>query len=518
MPKEEYDVVVVGSGAAGGVLASRLARLGARVAILEGGPKIDSREAFHTHTMPYEFKLRRVPITREGDLGFSGERVRAVGGKTLLWNAVALRLSQRDLEGYTREGVGADWPISYGDLEPYYTQIEASVGVCGHRDGWEDLPDGNFLPPMPLKCVDQILRKGCKKLGIPVLHVRKATLTKARDGRPPCHYCGNCMAGCDVVAKYNSADVHLFPALETKRLTILPNRIAYRINHNGDNRVTAVHYLDRLSRRDGEVQGKVIAVCCACVQSIALLRMSASAEYPNGLGNSSGTLGRHFIPHLVANHTGVIHDLLDRPYTHDEGALDHGYIPSFMHLRRRDYARSFAIQYNYQNPRQPAWWIQQIPGFGVDFKKRVRSYKMAALIFRPNLEMLPNEQSYVDLDPQKKDEYGLPLARRHLVPGENEMKMFADCKRITREVFDTVGITLVAAPETLGRDHELGGCRMGKDPRTSMLNGFCQSHVIPNLFVVDGSVFPSGSEKNPTLTIMALAARTADYIWERFGR
>jgi choline dehydrogenase-like flavoprotein len=146
----------------------------------------------------------------------------------------------------------------------------------------------------------------------------------------------------------------------------------------------------------------------------------------------------------------------------------------------------------------------------------VRRYKMAAFVFRPNLEMVPNDRTFVDLDPVRKDEYGIPLARRNWEPGDNERKMFADCKRKTKEIFQTVGITLLSEPDRMGKDHELGGCRMGKDPGTSMLNGFCQSHAIPNLFVVDGSVFPSGSEKNPTLTIMALAARTADYIWEKF--
>jgi choline dehydrogenase-like flavoprotein len=513
-----YDVCVVGAGASGGVMATWLARQGVNVALVEGGPKIDTSK-LNTHGMAYEYADRRVPPMREGAPPVGPDRARGVGGKSILWNAVALRLSQRDFKGYTLEGAGYDWPIDYKDLAPYYDKVEKEVGVCGNLDHLQDLPDGKFLPPMPLKCVDRILKRGAGKLGIPVIHVRKATLTRRLDGRAACHYCGNCMAGCDVVAKFNTADVHLKSQAANPKLTILSNRIAREIRVNEQNRVTGVVTIDRLTRVESEVKARAVVVSCACVQSIALLLMSTSSRYPTGLANSSGRLGKDWIPHLLAFHTGVIEELEGRDPVNDEGALDHGYIPSWMHSKKRDYARSFAVQYDYQGRRSNAWWIKQMDGFGGEYKRKVRSANPAVLIFRPNIEMLPNPQSYIDLNPDARDQFGLPLARRHLTPGDNDWKIFRHSIELTKEVFAATGIRLINEPgRPAGPDHELGGCIMGSDPRKSVLNKWCQTHDIPNLFVVDGSVFPSGSEKNPTLTIMALAARTADHIAARLKK
>ncbi|MBV9674901.1 MAG: GMC family oxidoreductase, partial [Acidobacteriaceae bacterium] len=202
-----YDVVVIGSGAGGGTLSARLAELGADVLVLEGGPKLNTRTDFNTHALPYEFPFRHVPIMKPGKPGMDGERSRGLGGKTQLWNAVALRFSQRDFKGRQHDGAGEDWPFDYADIKPYYDRIEQQVGVCGSYDHLEDLPDGIFLPPVPLKCTDRAIQAGAQKLGVPVIHVRKATLSQSRGTRPACHFCGNCMSGCDVLAKYNSYDV-----------------------------------------------------------------------------------------------------------------------------------------------------------------------------------------------------------------------------------------------------------------------------------------------------------------------
>ena len=207
MAHKIYDMCIVGSGAGGGTLAAYLAQAGVSVAVVEGGPPVNTRTDFNTHALPFDFANRSIPTMRPGKPGFDSERTRGVGGKTMLWNAVALRLSHRDFKGYSTDGAGLDWPIDYPDLAPYYDQIESEVGVCGNRDGLEDLPDGIFLDPPPLKVGDLLLQRGAKALNIPLIHTRKATLTRPSKTRPACHYCGNCMAGCDVAAKYNSADV-----------------------------------------------------------------------------------------------------------------------------------------------------------------------------------------------------------------------------------------------------------------------------------------------------------------------
>ncbi len=515
MQTDTFDVVIVGSGASGGTLASHLARRGVRVAIVEGGPRVNTRTDFNTHAMPFDFPNRQIPTMRPGKIGFDSERSRGVGGKTMLWNAVALRLSQRDFKGRTYEGAGEDWPLDYKDIAPHYETVEREVGVCGNLDGLEDLPDGVFQPPVPLKCSDEIMRRAARSLGAEVIRVRKATLTVASQTRLACHFCGNCMAGCDVVAKYNSADVHIAPAEATGYVTVFPDCIVREVRVSNDNRATGVRYLHRVHQQEGEVRGRAVVVACACVQSIALLLMSTSRRYPNGLANSSGQLGRHFIPHFTGGIECVLEGLRGTPVTNDEGFLDHAYLPSFMHTnRKRGYARSFGAQLNYQN-RRLAGWAKNVGGFGRGYKSNVKAIYPAFVQFTPYGEMLPNVQSFVDLDREKTDKFGLPQARRHVRWGANEEALFNDMVRWSLRMLDRAGAEILTVPEGPAPNHELGGCRMGRDKRTSVVNRDCRTHDVPNLYVVDGSVFPSASEKNPTHTIMALAVRAAGHIADR---
>jgi choline dehydrogenase-like flavoprotein len=509
-----YDVVIVGSGAAGGTLAAHLARAGVDVAVVEGGPKINTRADFNTHAMPWEFANRQIPRMKPGKDGMASERARGLGGKSLTWNAVAWRQSQRDFKGKSIDGAGEDWPIDYADLAPWYERIEREVGVCGNYDGLKDLPDGVFLPPVPYKCSDKLIDKGARKLGLKTIHVRKATLSRAKFGRPACHYCGNCMAGCDVVAKYNSYDVHMVPALKTGKLELIPNAVVREVVVNADNKVTGVKYLNRETKAEGEVQGKAVVISCACAQSVALMQMSKSRLYPEGLANSSGHLGKHFIPHFTGGVEAFLHGLKGTPLKDDEGFLDHAYLPSFMHERKRDYARSFGAQFGYQN-RRGVGWAREIPGMGAGYKQAVKANYPSFVVFSPYGEMIPNPKSFLDLDYERKDEFGLPSARRNQFWGSNDLKIFADMQRWATEILTAAGADILQVYKEPRPNHELGGARMGSDPKTSVVNANCQTHDIKNLFVVDGSVFPSASEKNPTHTIMALAARLADHIADR---
>jgi len=502
-----YDVVIVGSGAAGGTLAAHLARKGVDVAVVEGGPKINTRTDFNTHAMPWEFANRQIPRMKPGKQGMASERARGLGGKTLTWNAVAWRQSHRDFKGKSIEGAGEDWPIDYPDLAPYYEKIEREVGVCGNYDNLPDLPDGVFLPPVPFKCSDRLIAKGAKKLGLKIIHVRKSTLSRNQFGRPACHFCGNCMAGCDVVAKYNSYDCHMLPALKTGKLELIPNAVVRHVVVNGENRATGVRYVHRETKQEGEVLGRTVVVSCACVQSVALLQMS-------NIANSSGQLGKHFIPHFTGGVEAFLDGLKGTPLKNDEGFLDHAYLPSFMHERKRDYARSFGAQFGYQN-RRSIGWAREIKGMGADYKQAVKDRYPAFVVFSPYGEMLPNAHSYIDLDHNRKDEFGLPSARRHLAWGPNDKLIFNDMQKWAAEILRSAGAEILKIHDDPRPNHELGGARMGSDPRTSVVDAQCRAHDVPNLYVIDGSVFPSASEKNPTHTIMALAARAADDIARR---
>ena len=520
MALKVYDVVVVGSGAGGGTLAAHLARAGADVAIVEGGPRVNTRTDFNTHGMPYEFKNRQIPTMKPGKQGFDSERTRGVGGKTMLWNAVAWRLSERDLRGKDHDdGAGENFPFHYKDLAPYYDRIEREVGVCGNLDGLEDLPDGIFLPPVPMKCSDRIVQRGAAKLGVKVIHVRKSTLSVARNGRPACHFCGNCMAGCDVAAKYNSADVHINPAARaTGKLAVVSNAIAYEVMISDENKATGVRYVHRETKEQGEVRGRSVVVACACVQSVALLLMSKSTRYPTGLANSSGHLGQDFIPHFTGGIECFLHELMGKPTANDEGFLDHAYVPSFRHnVKTRGHARSFGMQFNYQN-RRSIGWTRAIGGFGKDYKAAIRQRYAAHMVFSPYGEMLPNKQSFVTLDGEKKDAWGLPAARRQVTYSDNDWKIFHEMTKWSVDILKSAGAEIHKVADKPAGNHELGGARMGLDPQTSVTNAWGQTHDVTNLFLADGSVFPSASEKNPTHTIMALAARTAEHLADRLRK
>ncbi len=517
MADKIYDVVVVGSGAGGGTLSARLAELGADVLVLEGGPKLNTRTDFNTHALPYEFPFRHIPTMKPGKPGMDGERSRGLGGKTQLWNAVALRFSQRDFKGRDHDGGGENWPFSYADMKPYYDRIEQQVGVCGNYDHLEDMPDGIFMPPPAMKCTDLAIKAGAAKLGIPVIHVRKATLTKPRASRPACHYCGNCMSGCDVAAKYNSYDVHMIPALSTGKLTLRSNSIVYDLPVSDETKVKEVRFFDRETRGEGVARGRVVVAACACAQSVALLLMSKSSRFPTGLGNSSGELGKNFIPHITAGFEVFLTDFVGKQTTNDEGFLDHAYVPSFMHEKKRDYARSFGIQFNYQNHRSVGW-AKSMKGMGAGYKQSIKKRYPAYLTFTGYHEMIPNRESYIDLDPVITDEYGLPRARRTWKLGESDQKLHNDMKAWCREILLASKGEILSVSAKPATNHEVGGCRIGTDPKTSVVNEFCRSHDVPNLYVVDASVFPSSSEKNPTLTIMALATRTADHIADRLQK
>jgi len=512
-----YDVVVVGSGAGGGTLSARLADLGADVLVLEGGPKLNTRTDFNTHGLPWEFPFRHIPTMKPGKPGMDGERSRGLGGKTQLWNAVSLRFSERDFKGKAHDGAGENWPFGYAEMKPYYDRIEKQVGVCGNYDGLEDLPDGIFLPPVPMKCTDLAVKKGAEKLGVKVIHVRKATLSRPTRTRPACHFCGNCMSGCDVVAKYNSYDVHMLPAAASGKLTLQQNSIVYDLPVSDEAKVKEVRYFDRETRAEGVARGKVIVVACACAQSVGLLLMSKSSRFPTGLGNSSGQLGKNFIPHITAGFEAFLTDFIGKPSVNDEGFLDHAYVPSFMHSRKRDYPRSFGVQFNYQNHRAVGW-ARSMKGMGASYKQSIKERYPAYFVFTGYHEMLPNKDSYIELDPVQVDEYGLPRVKRNWKLSEDDWKLHNDMKKWCRDILVASKAEIHSESAAPASNHEVGGCRIGTDPRTSVLNENCRSHDVPNLYVVDASVFPSSSEKNPTLTIMALATRTADHIADRLKR
>ncbi len=529
MARETFDVCVIGSGAAGGTLAGQLAERGVRVALIEAGGYRDPTK-LRTHRWPYDQTRpsaipnvttdpEREPVEYTGD-AVSVSRGRVLGGRTTHWNAVALRFSADDFREWSVNGIEEDWPLSYQELAPYYDQAEDLMVVCGTRENLEVLPDGRFIPPLPLRCSEKIIGRAGKKLGMRVIPVRKALATRDGHGRAPCHYCGHCMAGCGVSAIFNTAE-HVLPhARRTGRLTVRSGWMARELRTDEDGRVRSAVIFDRESRQEDEVRAEVFAVCGGNIESARLLLNSRSPRFPNGLANNNDVVGRYLHGHMTAGVFGYLKELVGTKAGNQDGAIDHAYIPRFPPLRRTDFAGGFGIQLNvraYMRPHHAPY----VPGFGRAFKKRVRDLQPAQSSMTAFGKVVGHPDNRVTLDPTRRDHYGLPAPRVHFRWQPNDIAMHEAMVEACHKIYDTAGVALrmerQGGPSGFA-SHEVGCVRMGKDPKTSVLNKFNQAHEVKNLFVVDGSSFTSFPEKNPTLTIVALAIRAAENIRVLRGR
>jgi choline dehydrogenase-like flavoprotein len=533
------DVIVVGSGASGGMAAYNLTKKGVKVLMLDAGDVFD-RSKFWTHVLPFEAdgRLRRgdAPpqffldekeqpyLTPEGK-PFSLTRVWGRGGKTNVWGRVSLRMSDLNFAAAELDGWGIPWPIRYADVAPYYDQVEELIGVFGGDDDSEILPGSRHLMPPPgRRCVEVFLAKAFEKLRIPLVAMRRANLTRPHRGFPACHYCGACGEGCDTASFFNSAD-HLIPfALATGNLEIRSNAVVARILVDDRGLASGVQYFERHTGAEREVRGRAVVLGASAMDSTRILLNSKSTRFPNGLGNGSDQLGRNFCEQIMVHVRGYLPQLYGRGYTNDDGADGgHVYMPRFNHLtghNETDYLRGFGMQFWGSGSQTTGVEVaRHLPGFGASFKAEVKRRYPSLLSLHPFGEVLPRPENRVSLDESRADRYGVPLMKIDVTFGENERKMRRHMYDTCEEILHTLGAEIVPidreANDVPGSAiHEHGTCRMGKDPKTSVLNAFNQMHEVKNVFVVDGSAFPSASEKNPTLTILALSWRATDYLAE----
>lgn len=542
-PQEVHPVIVIGSGASGGMAAWNLTRQGVDVLLLDAGDKFD-RSKFWTHVQPWQARERRArgekppefflstreqPYATAPGRPFSLTRVWGHGGKTNVWGRVSLRYSQMDLKAADRDGWEIPWPIDYADISPYYDKVEQMIGVSGGDDDSETLPGSKFLQPPPgPRCGERLLQKAGAKVGLPIVMGRRANRTLPTGGFPACHYCGNCGAGCDTASFFCSAD-HLLPlALQTGRLEIRSNAVAARILTGDDGLATGVQYFDRVSGAERQVRGKVVVVGASCVDSTRILLNSTSSRHPNGIGNGADVIGRYLCEQTMLHGYGYLRDLVGTPTRNDRGnGGGHIYMPRFNHRpdRKRDYLRGFGIQF--WNTGASIYGAngnsEFLPGFGASFKKAVKDHHPAWVAIHPFGEVLPYAHNRITVDPATTDKYGVPVARIDYRIDENERKMTAHMADTIEELADAAGVVLVnynrlKLDPSGSAIHEHGTCRMGTDPKRAALNAFNQMHEVKNVFVVDGSAFPNASEKNPTLTILALSWRATDYLGEEIKR
>jgi len=555
---ELYDVVVVSSGASGGWACKRLSEAGLKVALVDAGrPQHDSNFTEHTPAFQIKYRdqapevIRRTrpvqkdcyacmeynydwfandldePYTTAEGKPFSWQgRMRVTGGRTNVWGRQSFRLSDLDFKAASFDGYGVDWPISYKDVAPYYDIVEPYVGVNGLIEHVPELPDGKFLPPMNFSCAEMQLRERVKaKLGWTVTMGRSANLTKAINGRAPCHYCGPCERGCRTHSYFNSSFTTVADALRTGRTTHIPNAMVHKVLMNPTtNKAEGVLYVDRNTRQLHTVKGRVVAICAQSLESVRVLFNSANKQYPNGLANSSGVLGHYLMDHLwvAGGASGEFPDLA-RKVSMDEPHRPNGiYVIRYRNTPGRPRAKNFLRGYGFQGGGDSAFNFNA-PGFGPLYKNAVAQDPSTRVFLAGFGECLARWDNYVEIDPNVVDTFGIPVLRFNMAYGENEYNMTFDMADTAVQMMEAAGAKNIQPYAIPGRIpgygiHEVGVARMGNDPKTSVLNQFQQTHDVKNLFVLDGSCFPSTACQNPTLTIMALAVRSCDHMMAEMKR
>jgi len=553
-----YDALVVGSGASGGWVAKELTERGLQVLMLEAGPPRLPTRDFTEHVWPYQLKFRGFgdqksllenqpiqrlcyacdeyshqffvndhenPYTFPIDKPFMWIRGRQVGGKTFCWARESYRYSDYEFKAASRDGYEQDWPFSYKDLEPYYDRVEDFIGVSGSREGLEQMPDGRFLPPMRLSCGGLLAKQVIEqKFGWRVMPDRVANLTVPHNDRPACHYCNQCQRGCHTASYFNSPAVTLPAAARTGRLTLISDAVVSHLLMNDEGQAQGVYYIERTTRNHREARAKVVVLVASTLESTRILLNSTSRRFPKGVGNSSGVLGHYLMDHFTLEGAGGVLPTLQSSEREPTGNPAGFLIPKYVNTASHP-NKNFLRGYRFDGDASQSVYEHAFstPGFGHDFRRKVRQEIPYYFGMMVQGECLPRYDNYVALDPEKKDAWGIPVLHVHASYGDNEHAMAKAMRQDVLEVLDAMKLESARPPReqlsVFGKNiHECGTARMGNDPKTSVLDAFNRVHDAKNVFVTDGACFVTQGCYEPTLTIMAVSARAAHYIAEEYRR
>ncbi len=565
---QDYDVCIIGSGAGGGMAAKVLTDAGAKVVMLEAGHPWYAETHAAMLQWNYSSPRRGAPTPEkhfgefDGTTGgwvIEGEpythvpgtrwdwfRARCLGGRTNHWGRISLRFGPDDFRRRSIDGLGDDWPIGYEDISPYYDKVERLVGVFGTREGLRNEPDGHFLPPPEPRCYERLLQKACAGMGIPVIPSRLSILTRPHNGRPACHYCGQCGRGCTVNANFSSPSVLIRPAESTGNLTLITHAMAREVLTDGHGLATAVSYVSKEDGQEYRVRARIVVLAASACESARLLLNSKSVRHANGLANESDTVGRYLTDSTGTTVTGVIPRLMNNiPHNEDGVGGMHVYIPWWLEDRKLDFVRGYHIE-PWGGRDMPAYgFMKDIHGlnrigvdgsprarggggYGVQLKEDYRRLYGAIVGLSGRGEMIARHENRCEIDPVQVDRYGIPVLRFNVTWSDQEYAQVKHMQETMRSIIWAMGgkplDSMPSKEEEYGIlapgqiIHEGGTTRMGNDPRTSVLNKWCQAHDVKNVFVADGGPLVSQAHKNITWTILALAWRTSEYIVEERKR
>ncbi len=544
---EPFDVVIVGSGAAGGMAAYELCKGGLSVVMLEAGrdydPGIetpmfispqntplrgavttDKANGYYDATVDGGFSVPGEPYTlATGSEPFSWWRPRMLGGRTNHWGRIALRFGSYDFKPRSRDGLGFDWPLSYEDLAPWYDRVEKLIGVTGQAEGIENTPDsppGTMLPPPPPRAYEIVLSRAFQKMGMKVAAIRAAILTKPLNGRAACLYATACTQGCSSRSNFQSTTVLIPDARASGNLTIVTNAVVSQIDVDQNGKATGVSFTDRTSGRQSGIQGKCVVLAAGAFSSARILLNSKSSSCPDGIGNSNGLVGKYIMDTVEFSMQAQIPILEKLPARNDDGIFTpHIYVPWWLYKEQTrgqlDFPRGYHIEPR-GGRRMPTMGVGSYvdandPIYGPSLREHVRRKYGSYISLSGEGEMIPNDKTYCEIDPDTKDRWGIPVLRFHWKWGEYEIAQWKHQQATFNQMFSLLGGTVTSGspemPTGGAAVHEVGGARMGRSSKDAVVDPYGQCWEVKNVFVLDGATFVSSPDKNPTLTILAIASR-----------
>ena len=563
--KDSYDVIIVGSGAGGGMATKILAEAGLSVAVVEAGgdwdpakeedrtqlrnPWESPRRGASTQIRPFGdfdaaiggWDMEGEPYTHKDGTKFDWFRSRMVGGRTNHWGRISLRFGPDDFKRHSIDGLGDNWPIGYDDVKPYYDKVDKLIGVFGSKEGMRNEPDGLFLPPPKPRLHEMFMMKGGKKLNIPVIPARLSILTKPiNKDRGVCFFCRQCNRGCQAYADFSASTVLVKPAMKSGQVDLFTHSMVRKVTSDDTGKATGVSYVDKRDMQEYKLKARVVVLGASACESARIMFNSKSKIHPDGIGNSSGTLGRYLHDSTGAGRSGIIPAMMDRKrYNEDGVGSNHIYSPWWLDNKKLDFARGYHIEYG-GGLGMPSYGFgsnmdvirkyvedefgKPSPngGYGAGLKKDIRTLYGATVSMAGRGESVPQYDNYCEIDPVTVDKFGIPVLRFHYNWTDNEVKQTKHMQDTFEELLLNAGAKLLGTKP--GADtqygllapgriiHEVGTTRMGDDKSTSVVNSNCQAHDCKNLFVVDAGPFVSQADKNPTWTILALSWRTSDFI------